>query len=93
VPDPYLFETPFIVLGRTVQEIFFGAPDAQPTSLFFLICCQDGRLHLHTLARLCLMGQKTAILDQLRQSPDAESMHAALLAAEEEALAEGRRDG
>ena len=93
VPDPYLFESPFIVLGRTVQEIFFGAPDAQPTSLFFLICCQDGRLHLHTLARLCLMAQNTAILDQLRQSSDAESMHAGLLAAEEEALAERGRDG
>ena len=88
VPDPYLFETSFIVLGRTVQEIHFGAPDGQPTNLFFLICCQDDRLHLHTLARLCLMAQKTAILDQLRQSPDAPSMHASLLAAEEQALAE-----
>ena len=86
VPDPYLFESSFIVLGRTVQEIFFGAPDGQPTDLFFLICCQDDRLHLHTLARICLVAQKTTILDQLRQSPDAPSMHAALLAAEEEAL-------
>ncbi len=88
VPDPYLFETSFIVLGRTVQEIHFGAPDAQPTDLFFLICCQDGRLHLHTLARVCLMARRTAILDQLRQSPDAPSMRASLLAAEEQALAE-----
>jgi mannitol/fructose-specific phosphotransferase system IIA component (Ntr-type) len=87
VPEPYLFEKSFIVLGRTVQDIFFGAPDAQPTNLFFLICCQDDRLHLHVLARICLMAHKTAILDQLRQSPDAPSMHAALLAAEEEALA------
>ncbi len=88
VPDPYLFESSFIVLGRTVQEIFFGSPDGQPTSLFFLVCCQDDRLHLHTLARICLMARKTAILDQLRQSPDASSMHTCLLAAEEEALAE-----
>jgi PTS system nitrogen regulatory IIA component len=91
VPDPYLFETSFIVLGRTVQEIHFGAPDAQPTNLFFLICCQDGRLHLHTLARICLMAQKTVILDQLRQFSDAPAMHAALLAAEEEALAQTTR--
>jgi mannitol/fructose-specific phosphotransferase system IIA component (Ntr-type)/predicted DNA-binding transcriptional regulator AlpA len=88
VPDPYLFESSFIVLGRTIQEIHFGAPDGQPTSLFFLICCQDDRLHLHILARICLMAQKTAILDQLRQSPDAPSMHASLLAAEAEVLAE-----
>jgi PTS system nitrogen regulatory IIA component len=88
VPEPYLFDASFIVLGRTTQEIHFGAPDAQPTNLFFLICCQDDRLHLHVLARICLMARKTAILDQLRQSPDASSMHASLLSAEEEALAE-----
>jgi PTS system nitrogen regulatory IIA component len=87
VPDPYLFETSFIVLGRTVQGIYFGAPDAQTTNLFFLICCQDDRLHLHTLARLCLMAHKTAVLDQLRQAPDDTFMRASLLAAEEETLA------
>ena len=88
VPDPYLFESSFIVLGRTVQEIFFGSPDGQPTSLFFLVCCQDDRLHLHTLARISLIARKTAILDQLRQAPDAPAMHAFLLAAEEETLAD-----
>lgn len=86
VPDPYLFETSFIILGRTVQEIHFGAPDAQPTNLFFLICCQDDRLHLHTLARICLLAQKTDVLDQLRLCQDAPSMHTVLLAAEAEAL-------
>jgi PTS system nitrogen regulatory IIA component len=90
VPDAYLFESSFIVLGRTVQDIHFGAPDARPTNLFFLIWCQDDRLHLHVLARICLMAQKTAILADLRQSPEAPSMHASLLAAEEEALAELR---
>ena len=78
----------FIILGRTLQEIYFGAPDGQPTILFFLICCQDDRLHLPTLARICLMAHKTAILDQLRQAPDAAAMHAALIFAEEEALAQ-----
>jgi mannitol/fructose-specific phosphotransferase system IIA component (Ntr-type) len=82
VPDPYLFEASFIVLGRTVQEIHFGAPDGQPTNLFFLICCKDDRLHLHTLARICLIAQKSAGLSQLRQAPDAALMHASLLAAE-----------
>ncbi len=92
VPDPYLFESSFIVLGRTVQEIHFGAPDARPTNLFFLICCQDDRLHLHALARICLMAHRTSILGQLRQSPDAPSMHASLLGAEEETLAEKKHD-
>jgi excisionase family DNA binding protein len=91
VPDPYLFESSFIVLGRTIQEIFFGAPDGKPTTLFFLVCCQDDRLHLHTLARICLLAKKTDVLEQLRQAPDAAAMHAALLAAEEAALG-GKKD-
>ena len=86
--EPYLFETSFIVVGRPVQEIHFGAPDGQPTHLFFLICCQDDRLHLHTLARLCLIAQKTKMLDQLRDAPDAKTMRDALIAAEQEILAD-----
>jgi PTS system nitrogen regulatory IIA component len=85
--EPYLFETSFIVVGRPVQEIHFGAPDGQPTHLFFLLCCQDDRLHLHTLARLCLIALKTKLLDQLRDAPDAETMRSAILAAEQEILA------
>jgi len=86
-PEPYLFETSFIVVGRPVQEIHFGAPDGEPTNLFFLICCQDERLHLHTLARLCLIALKTNILGQLREAPDAHTMREALIAAEQEILA------
>jgi nitrogen PTS system EIIA component len=88
--DPYLFETSFMVVGRPVQEIHFGAPDGQPTHLFFLLCCQDDRLHLHTLARLCLIVQKTKLLDQLRDAPDAETMRNAIIAAEQEILADRR---
>ena len=86
--DPYLFESSFIVVGRPVQEIHFGAPDGQPTHLFFLICCQNDQLHLHTLARLCLIMQKTRLLDQLREAPDAGTMRVAILAAEQEILAD-----
>ncbi len=86
--DPYLFETSFIVVGRPIQEIHFGAPDGQPTYLFFLICCQDDRLHLHTLARLCLIAMKTKMLDQLRDAPDARTMRDSLIAAEQEILAD-----
>jgi PTS system nitrogen regulatory IIA component len=87
-PEPYLFETSFIVVGRSVQEIHFGAPDDQPTNLFFLLCCQDDRLHLHLLARLCLLAQKTQILNQLREASDAGAMRDFLIAAEEEILAD-----
>lgn len=84
--EPYLFETSFIVVGRPIQEIHFGAPDGEPTHLFFLLCCQDDRLHLHTLARLCLIAQKTTVLEQLRAAPDAQAMRDALIGAEQEIL-------
>lgn len=80
--EAYLFETSFIVLGRTVQPIPFGAPDGGPTDLFFLLALSDDSLHLHLLAHLCLMAQKTALLEELRQAVDADQMHQCLLASE-----------
>ncbi len=84
--EPYMFESSFIVLGRTIQQIHFGAPDGLPTNLFFLVCCQDDRLHLHTLARLCLMALKTDLLNQLNTASDAPAMHQAILTAEQQVL-------
>lgn len=81
--DAYRFESSFIVLGRTIQSIPFGAPDRAPTRLFFLICCQDDRIHLHTLARLCLIATKTKILEQLYEAPDAGAAYDALVSAEQ----------
>lgn len=80
--DAYRFESSFLVLGRTIQSIPFGAPDGASTRLFFLICCQDDRIHLHTLARLCLIASKTDILAQLYEVADATAAYDALLAAE-----------
>jgi mannitol/fructose-specific phosphotransferase system IIA component (Ntr-type) len=85
-PESYLFETAFLALGRTIQQIPFGAPDGQPTNLFFLIGCPDDRMHLHTLARLCLMAQKTDLLPELRQAPDALAMCECIIAAERAVL-------
>jgi nitrogen PTS system EIIA component len=85
--ESYLFEAPFLALGRTIQQIPFGAPDGRPTDLFFLIGCPDDRMHLHTLARLCLMAQKTELLAELRQAQDAEAMCECILAAEQAVLA------
>jgi PTS system nitrogen regulatory IIA component len=79
---PFRFERSFIVLGRTIQAIPFGAPDGRASRLFFLLCCADEDVHLHTLARLCLLARKTKILDELMEAPDATTAHAALVAAE-----------
>jgi mannitol/fructose-specific phosphotransferase system IIA component (Ntr-type) len=86
-PESYLFEEAFLALGRTIQQIPFGSPDGQPTNLFFLIGCPDDRMHLHTLARLCLMAQKTDLLVDLHQAADADSMCDCIIAAEQAVLA------
>jgi PTS system nitrogen regulatory IIA component len=82
----YRFEGSFIVLGRTVQPLPFGAPDGRATHLFFLFCCQDDRVHLHALARLCLLAMETAVIDQLSAVPDANAAYQALLDAERSVL-------
>ena len=81
--DPYLFQETFLALGRAVRPVFFGAQDGTGTGLFFLICCTDHTLHLHILARLCLLAHGTALLPALREAADAEAMHAALKQAED----------
>jgi mannitol/fructose-specific phosphotransferase system IIA component (Ntr-type) len=85
-PDPYQFESAFLALGRSVQQIPFGAPDGRPTDLFFLIGCLDAGMHLHTLARLCLMAQKTELLAGLRQASDAAAMYECIIDAEQAVL-------
>ena len=89
-PDSYLFDSAFLTLGRTIQQIPFGAPDGQPTDLFFLVGCPDNRMHLHALARLCLMAQKSELLSDLRQAADADAMWNSIITAEQKVLT-GRR--
>ena len=84
--EPYMFIDSFAVLGRTVQGIHAGADDGEPTDLFFLVCCQEDRIHLHVLARLCTMAQSTRVLQGLREAGDAAAMLAVLVAAEEEVV-------
>lgn len=84
--EEYRFEGSFVVLGRTVQPVPFSAPDGRPTQLFFLVCCEDDRIHLHTLARLCLLAMNTDIIAQLFAAPDASSAYEALVQAERAVL-------
>ena len=85
--DPYMFSESFIVLGRSIQAVHFGALDGLATNLFFLVCCQDDRIHLHTLARLCAMCQQTPLLDTLLRADTASDMFEALLRAEQDIVA------
>jgi len=84
--DPYMFAESFMILGRAIQPVHFGAGDGKPTDLFFLVCCQDDRLHLHTLARLCTMCMETPLLDNLRASPSESAMLDFILGSEEDVI-------
>lgn len=84
--DAYRFNDSFIVLGRAVQPLPFGSPDGSTTDLFFLVGCQNDRLHLHVLARICMMCHHTDLLMKLREEADAPALYAALLAAEQEVI-------
>jgi mannitol/fructose-specific phosphotransferase system IIA component (Ntr-type) len=84
--DANLCGDSFVVLGRTTRPIFAGAPDGGATDLFFLLCCQDDALHLHTLSRLCAMAHGAAMLADLRAAATREEMLAALTRAEETLL-------
>ena len=80
--DEYLVSESFLALGRTMRPVFFGAPDGEGTDIFFLINCTDRALHLHVLARLCLLAHGTTLLADLRAAPDAAAMLEALKVAE-----------
>jgi len=81
--DPYMVVNSFISIGRAIHPVPFGAPDGNRTDLFFLIGCQDDRLHLHVLARLCMISKQTKVLLQLREAESANAMITILRRAEE----------
>ena len=84
--EPYMFEDSFIILGRAAHPLPFGASDGDTTDTFFLICCQDDRIHLHVLARICMMCRRTRLIAEMRQAPDAPGIYQALCAAEAEII-------
>jgi nitrogen PTS system EIIA component len=89
--EPFRFDGSFIVFGRTIQDIPFSSPDGRATKLFFLLCCQDERLHLHTLARLCMMAVKTDMLMRLFEASDEEEIYEIIIGSELAALAGKKR--
>lgn len=68
--EPYMFADSFIAIGTTASPIPFGAPDGKMSDIFFLVCCQDDRIHLHVLARICVMCGQTPLLSNIRNAGD-----------------------
>jgi len=78
-------DAPTMSFGRSPAGIPFGAPDGQPTSLFFMVCSPNDQIHLRLLSRLTRCLSRTdfcqAILraDTPDQVVDAFSMSSELV--------------
>lgn len=79
----YRFEGTFLVLGRAIQPVPFGAPDGRPTRFFFLLCCDDDRVHLHALARICMLAVKTDFVERLLHADSSAAAYDVLVGCEQ----------
>jgi len=82
--DPYLFEESFVVYGRSVRPVFFGAPEGEGTRHFFLVCSTNHEEHLHILARLAILAHGTDLIERLDAVETPEEVLAALRDCESE---------
>lgn len=70
---------PFVVVGRSWEGIPFGAPDDNPTYLFFLLGLKYDRLHLPILGRLARALRIPATIAKIRALSSPDQMRALLL--------------
>lgn len=70
---------PFIIVGRSWEGISFGAPDGNPTYLFFLLGLKYDRLHLPILGRLARSLRNPATTARLRSLSSPDQLRALLL--------------
>jgi excisionase family DNA binding protein len=70
---------PFVVVGRSWEGIAFGAPDGNPTYLFFLLGLKYDRLHLPILGRLARALRNPATIAKLRSLSSPDQIRALLL--------------
>ncbi|MFN0246980.1 MAG: PTS sugar transporter subunit IIA [Kofleriaceae bacterium] len=82
---------PFVVVGRSWEGIMFGAPDNNPTYLFFLLGLKYDRLHLPILGRLARALRNPATIARLRAMSSPDQVRALLLKEDAEVRA-GRED-
>lgn len=70
---------PFVVVGRSWEGVPFGAPDGNPTYLFFLLGLKYDRLHLPILGRLARALRNPATIAKLRALSSPDQVRALLL--------------
>src|SRR6266567_8049841 len=69
-----LVEKPVVVFGRHDQGIFYGAIDAQPARLFFLLVTTTVVQHLAILARISRLVHDRALRQNLTKVDKAEKV-------------------
>lgn len=74
-------ERPLLVVGRTHERMEYGALDAQPIDVIFLLLSPrvDTSQHLRLLARLARVFAPEEVLDKLRQATGPEELFALLM--------------
>jgi PTS system nitrogen regulatory IIA component len=82
-PMPDAVAESVVAFGRTLSGIPFGAPNNSLTDLFFLVVCRDARTHLHVLARLGRLIQRSEFTDALRDAPDSRTAYDAIVRADQ----------
>ena len=70
---------PFIVFARSWEGIQFGAPDGNPTYMFFLLGLKYDKLHLPILGRLARALRNTSTIARLRALSSVNQLRALLL--------------
>ncbi len=70
---------PFVIVGRSWEGVMFGAPDNNPTYLFFLLGLKYDRLHLPILGRLARALRNPATIAKLRALSSPDQVRAVLL--------------
>lgn len=81
-PLPGAIQELLLVFMRTAGAVDFGAPDGQPTRLYFLLCAPDDQSYLHSLARLSRILHATNVLDDLTSASTPEAVYGVLSEAE-----------
>ena len=77
--DKGKIQRPFMIVGRSWEGIMFGAPDNNPTYLFFLLGLKYDRLHLPILGRLARALRNPAVIAKLRSLSSPDQVRALLL--------------
>lgn len=69
-----LVDNPLIVFGRHAKGISYGAPDALPATLFFLVVAPTVTQHLAVLARLIRVLRDPKLRHNLQSAGEAEEI-------------------